>query len=89
MRHMKTIRVPATTREVEDKKTCDFCGADIPVRRCEFTKVTLECDQGVSASEGGSGQKTIFDCCANCWDAKVMPALQALGAEPRKEDWDF
>ena len=89
MRHMKTVQVPATTREVFDKTTCDFCGAEVPPRRREFREVTLQCDEGSAYPEGGQGEKTIFDCCPACWDGKVLPALRALGATPRTEEWDF
>ncbi len=89
MRHMKTVEVPATTETVVDRTTCDFCGATIPNRDYEFTEVTLQCDEGTRYPEGGSGEKTIFDCCAKCWGDKVMPALRALGGEPRTEEWDF
>jgi hypothetical protein len=89
MKHMKTVEVPATTTVVADRTTCDFCGATIPTSGYEFAEVTLQCDEGSRYPEGGSGEKTIFDCCANCWGSKVMPAMRALGAEPRIQKWDF
>jgi hypothetical protein len=89
MRHMKTVPVPATTKEVVDKTTCDFCGEKLKARRYERNEVTLQHEEGSHYPEGGSGTRTVFDCCSDCWDSKVMPALKALGASPRVEDWDY
>lgn len=89
MKRTKTVQVPATTREVVDSITCDFCGATLEDFATVFSEVQLEHNEGSRFPDGGSGTKTIFDCCDKCWSDKVMPALIKLGATPRTEEWDF
>ena len=89
MKHTKKVEVPAAVKEVVDRVTCDFCGENLPKRDYRFSEVTLQIDVGSSYPEAGGGEKTIFDCCAACWEDKVTPALLALGAKPRVEEWDF
>lgn len=89
MQHMKTVEVPATTKQVVDKTTCDFCGAEIRDKVYDATEVTIEARTGTRYPEGGSGDLASFDCCLPCWKSKVVPAFAAMGANPRVVEWDF
>lgn len=89
MKYMKTVQIPATTREEVERLTCDFCGKTIHPQGHEYTEISLQREDITRYSECGSGNKTIFDCCGGCWDSKVIPALRALGASPRTEEWDW
>jgi hypothetical protein len=96
MKHLKTVAIPAkpaTTAEVVDHVSCDFCGVTV-LHDCfsEVKEVTLRLENGYRDAECGQGIKTLFDCCVKCWSSKVAPALQALTinqAPPRKEEWDY
>lgn len=89
MQHLTTVKVPAYEKQVVDKTTCDFCGEEIKPERYSFDQVKLERNEGDVFPEGGSGEKTVFDCCPSCWGSKVEPALRALGGKPRVERWDI
>lgn len=96
MLRLKTVEVPAqpaTTKEVVDYVACDFCGGVVPERRDgnqqEYERVELEFSEGSVYPSGGSERTTKFDCCAECWKVKILPALSALGAKPRTEDLDW
>ena len=89
MRYMKTVQIPATAREEVERLTCDFCGNTIRTQGHTYTEITLQREDVSSYPECSSGTKTVFDCCVDCWDGKVMPALQTLGASPRTEEWDW
>jgi len=41
MQHKKTIAIPATTKEVIDRTTCDFCGCDIKAPPFHVADVTI------------------------------------------------
>jgi hypothetical protein len=83
MKHMKTVDVPATTRQVLDHTTCDFCGQKLPSgEHFEYDEVTILRNKGERYPEYWTSEKTAFDCCAGCWESKVLPALRSLGAEP-------
>lgn len=89
MQHMKTVQVPATTKEDVDRTACDFCGANIEQRRYDRDDVTLAHEAGVFYPEIGTGNRTMVDCCGNCWRGKVLPALRVMGANERTEDISF
>lgn len=88
MQHMKTVVVYAAIKTVVDYTTCDFCPTKLGSGRFEVKRVTLEFEQGSSYPEGSMGTKTTVDCCADCWEDKVLPALRDLGAEPRETEWE-
>lgn len=89
MQHKKTIAIPATTKEVIDRTTCDFCGCDIKAPPFHVADVTITREVGTNYPEGGGIERTAYDCCLACWANKIDPALRALGATPRTEEWDF
>lgn len=89
MKHMKTVEVPATTREEVDFVTCDLCGAKIEGRGYDVDEVEVRHKTGSNYPEGGSGDETAVDMCGKCFDEKLVPWLRSQGAEPRTEDWDW
>lgn len=88
MKHMKTIDVPATTREVVAKVTCDLCATEITQKQFEVNEVEVSLKQGSNYPEGGSGDTTSFDLCSKCFAEKLIPWLRAQGAEPATKEWD-
>lgn len=89
MQHMKTIEVPATTKQVVDKTTCDICGEEIQSKVFDATEVTVEAKTGSAYPEGGGGEIARFDCCLSCWISKVVPSFAAMGATPRIVEWEY
>jgi hypothetical protein len=93
MLHTKTVDVRATTKQVEDRVTCDFCGATLKRRdEFDFDKVTIERSVGSIYPDAGHGVDTTIDCCPACWHARVLPTLRMMlvsGAEPRTTEWDY
>jgi hypothetical protein len=45
-------------------------------------KVEVSCEIGMHYPDGHETEETSFDICPECFVAKVVPALKALGAEP-------
>ena len=89
MKHMKTIEVPATVKEVLDKTTCDLCGIEITVDNYSAEDVTIRHRTGSRYPEGGSGEEVSVDMCGDCFDTKLVPWLRTQGANPKPEDWDW
>lgn len=88
---------PAHTEVVEVARTCDLCGCRTSDSRnwpkppnpgCssyDVRKVEVSCEFGTHYPEGHDAEETSFDICPECFFAKLMPALKALGAEPTVE----
>jgi hypothetical protein len=89
MRYMRVEKVPATTRQVVDRVTCDLCGDVIRKKMYSAEEVKVNHRIGNSYPEGGSGTDTSFDICGKCFDERLVPWLQSQGANPRIEDWDW
>lgn len=95
MEHKKTVEVPATTREVTVKVTCDVCHATIKsdgwgdVDRVEVDRVEVKHEEGQSWPEGTHIKSRAFDLCSKCFDEKLVPWMKAQGADPRDEEVDF
>jgi hypothetical protein len=90
MKHLKTVQVPASTRDVVDHVSCDLCGREIIER--EFYKVDeveIRHKTGASYPDGGSGEETSVDMCGKCFDEKLVPWLRAQGVAPRTEPWEW
>lgn len=89
----KKIEVPATFKEVVVKVLCDFCDKTIKQNREygeKFCEPTIKCEEGETWPSGGSGETTSFDCCGECWNEKVLPALKAVSINaPKVTDWYF
>lgn len=89
MKHMKTVQVPATKKQVVEKVTCDLCGAEIKRTGYSAEEVEIKHRTGDNYPEGGIGDETSVDMCGKCFDEKLVPWLRSQGAEPRTEEWDW
>ena len=87
MKHIKTVEVPATTRDVVDFVTCDLCGAAITEGNYEVNEIEVRHKIGANYPDNGNGEETSVDMCGKCFDEKLVPWLRSQGAEPRTEDW--
>lgn len=80
--------------EVVESVTCDICkktyqGEDWEAHLYDVRKVEVSYREGEQYPEGGWGTKMYFDICPTCFTGRLVPALQALGAEPTMEHWDW
>ena len=89
MKHMKTVQIPATTKQVEYKVTCDLCGEEIKNEAFSAEEVEVRHKTGLSYPEGGSGDETSVDMCGKCFDTKLVPWLRSLDVEPMTREWDW
>lgn len=90
--------IPAQTSRRCVSRTCDLCGKvgkggewDAAVYEFNETEITVTIKQkeGSRYPEGGTGTEIEIDLCPDCFKAKLVPALQALGAKIEIKDWDF
>lgn len=89
MDHYKEEDVPATTRKVRVKTTCDMCKKEIKEDPYEVDEVTIERRTGYSSRDGGSGKRIDVDMCGKCFDKKLLKWLKEQGVEIRVTDWDY
>jgi len=89
MEHTKTVIVPATTRTVVDRVTCDLCGEVIELRSYEIGDVEIKRSVGEHYPGCGSRTDTEYDICVKCFDGKVVPWLASQGAKPRIKEIDW
>ena len=89
MKHTRLIDVPATTKTVVSRVTCDLCGKRVETQdRYEIDEVTISHKTGSSYPEGGSGEIASVDMCSDCFNEKLVPWLKTQGAAIQTEDWD-
>lgn len=88
---MKTTRkhtVPAHDVDVPSY-ACDLCGSDLARHSVhdrdvlEFTARTYE-----PYAQTVTTERAEYDCCRECFEAKVAPALAALGLAVRRSEWE-
>lgn len=89
MKHTKLMSIPAKTREVIDKVTCDLCGNEIETVGYDCENITVSHRVGTMYPEGGGGVETVVDMCGSCFDSKLVPWLKTQGADPKPTDWDI
>jgi hypothetical protein len=101
MKHMKTVDVPATTKTIVDRVTCDLCGRGLDehyrgnARLSSYYDDEVEIKQvfrrrrGTNYPECGSGTEDEVDICGECWETKLIPWLKSQGVEPQTRDWDW
>ena len=89
MKHMKTVSVPASTREVVEFVSCDLCGAKIKGKDFDVNEVEVRHKTGWSYPEGGSGVEVSVDMCGKCFDEKLVPWLRSQGIQPNTREWDW
>lgn len=104
MREKRQVHIPAQNAKYEDKifVKCSFCGVeaksylyggDAPdwPATSSFSVDTsaIWMKTGHSYPEGGSGTYKELHVCTTCFEAKVIPALEALGVKFDEVDWDW
>ena len=89
MRHYVTKELPATTKEVLEKTTCDICDCEIREHMFEVDRVELSHRRGASYPEGSWGEGLEVDMCGSCFTTKLTPWLEAQGVDPTLTEWDY
>ena len=90
MKHLKTMPIPATTREIVDHVSCDLCGETITKdRNYAVNEVEVRHKTGTSYPEGGDGEEMSVDMCGKCFDEKLVSWLRSQGVVPRTESWEY
>lgn len=83
------------TKEITSEQTllvkheCDKCGESLTDEKYEIREVTITTEVGSTCGDGGSKTVREIDCCVTCFDAVVLPALEALGftATEHEDSW--
>ena len=93
---MITRKKVVVTKEYNEvvSTTCDICkktfpGMEWPREPYSILETNVSMKIGTSYPECGDGVETIFDICPDCFVTKLIPALRALGAEPREREWSW
>ena len=87
---MKTIEVPASKKEVNDKVICDVCMKEIDQNiGYDVDEVNVSHRTGSQYPEGGSGETISVDICGKCFDERLVLWLKSQGANPVTKDWDW
>lgn len=89
MQHKKTYSVPATTKEIIDRVTCDLCGEEIRRKDYHTDEVKISRRVGTCYPDVGEGEAVEVDCCGECFESKVLAWLKTQGVEPRREPYDY
>lgn len=83
------------------RRVCDLCGRESKGAGCDEwdagsyevneTEVLVKVRQkeGRSYPETGSGTEYEIDLCPTCFKEKLVPALIAMGANIKQEEWDW
>jgi hypothetical protein len=93
--------VPEKIDKVFSKASCDICGKvsekndydgidwKTPIEYFEHTFVTISKEEKTSYPEGGDSETSYFEICDKCFDNKVRPFLESLGAKmyTKERDW--
>jgi hypothetical protein len=80
---MKKVAVPATTREALDYATCDVCGHRLDERLdpSQVDDVVVSRTTGYNWGNDANLDKLSLDLCGECFQTKLVPWLEAQGAE--------
>ena len=89
MQHKEMVEVPATSREVVVKVTCDLCKKEIKEEGYQVNEVTITHRTGDNYPEMGSGEEASVDMCGECFELKLTPWLKSQGAEPLVAEWEW
>lgn len=81
MKQYRTVNIPATTKNVLVKTSCDLCGSELPDQRIcdDIVEITHTFSSG--SSDGGWRRETSVDMCNACFHDKLIPWLESQGAE--------
>lgn len=86
MKKYKEVVVPEKKTTVSDGDFCDICGQNLAYdgnnrRSCyDRTSVEIKYETGEIYPEGGTYKIWETDICPKCFEEKVRPALETLGA---------
>ena len=87
---MKTVEVPATTKSVVDKVTCDLCNREIKKPdRYGIDDITVSRREGNGYPDGGWGTETTFDVCGECFETQIIPIFENHRVENHTVEWDY
>ncbi len=90
LEHKKTIDVPATTREVIERVSCDLCGTRTDAQDVvNVDDVTVKRELGVCYPEGSRIETAEVDMCGKCFEEKLVPWLEEHGARIRYGEIDY
>lgn len=94
MKKYKKIPVPATLRDVLEYEECDICkkrtdGRGWKEHSYSVVDIDISMRTGDEYPSGGSGDVISFDVCPDCFENKLIPWMQAQGAEPTIKEWDW
>jgi len=89
---------PEREEEYIAELRCDICGRKAPKpggdhpwkeEIYDIHDVDVKLREGDQYPDSGSGEETSFDICPKCFKERLIPALFAMGAQPRKVDWGY
>jgi hypothetical protein len=68
MKHIKTVDIPASKKEMVDFTTCDFCGERLKRVSYYVNEVTITSRTGESYPEGATITEKSVDMCVDCFN---------------------
>ena len=94
--------VPETTQQVFSEGSCDICGK-VSTEYDSFNScfnwseesyyhkkmVQIFLENRYNYIDSGSSQKEFFEICPDCFENKVVPFLESLGAKKYTEERDW
>lgn len=90
MKHYRKKHFPARVEEVVEFETCDLCGARLDTGRASVVdEVEIRHRTGESFPECGHGEEATVDLCGACFESRLVPWLEAQGANVHREPWEF
>jgi len=90
MKHLRTVEVPSTQKQIVDFVSCDLCGEKIEHEgHYETNEIEVRHKVGSSYPEGGSGTETKVDLCDACFDGRLIPWIVSQGGKPQTNEWDW
>lgn len=80
--------------KVVDSISCDICGEVHPHDHWkkdafEVLETEVSITTGVQYPEGGDRHIVSFDICPKCFNEKLIPFLESLGAKPSTDEKDY
>lgn len=89
MKHVKTVTVPATTRELVEKVTCDLCQKIIKKGYHEIDEVMISHSVGFNSASGGNQTIELVDMCGECFQTKFKDWLKSMGVKTTAQECDW
>lgn len=89
------IEIPAKKAKQFRKLVCDVCGkstTNYDNWGGSDEKISINITKSHTSNMydgGGDVEETSFDLCEECFDNKLVPFLESLGATKRIHEWDY